>query len=84
MGLCARAESGMRLQNGIVSKGDQYGKCWNAQGSMVLFPKGCFAVTPEGSTNPPLRVSIIGESRDNITISTSALPPENYLISCWA
>lgn len=52
------------------------GKCWNAQDRMILFPKWCFAVLLQGLTNPHLRVSIIGESWNNITVSTSALPSE--------
>lgn len=75
MGLCARAKSGVGLHKGMVRKG----KCWNAQDRMILFPKWCFAVLLQGLTNPHLRVSIIGESWNNITVSTSALPSE-YLI----
>lgn len=79
MGLCAKAESGVGLQKGIVPKGGQQGKCWNAQYSMILFPKWCFAVPLHGLTNPHFRVSIIGESWDNnITVSISALPSEKY------
>lgn len=86
VGLCARAERTVGLQKEMVLKGDQPGKCWIAQNSMILFPKWSFVILLQGLANPHLRVSIIGESWDNITVSTPASPskklPAFCLISC--
>lgn len=41
--LCARADSGVGLQKGMVPEGGQYGKLWNTQDSMIFFSK-CFVV----------------------------------------
>lgn len=62
VGLCARAESGVGLQKGMVLKGGQHGKHWNSQDSMILFPKWCFVVFLQGLTNPHVRVSITGDT----------------------
>lgn len=62
MGLCARAERRVGLQKGTVPKGGRPGKCWNAQDSVILFPKWCFAVLLQELTNPHLWESVTGDS----------------------
>lgn len=52
------------------------GTAWFSLQSVLLFS--------EGLTYPHLRVSIIGGSWDNATVSAPALPSESCLISHWA